>query len=215
MNGRASASRLHCLQPHAGQTSAFISGGSSSGAGGFSLIEVAAVLVVLGLLAGAASLSLRSVGRNFDFEQWVERATGLDRQARERAQRDGLPRRVVIDLDGQTMLEEPIASNRDAEVETPMNLEPPRGWACSDAWRIDGEDTDWRLPEIRGSSGGLSIHVSSDGFGASYAIALRDEAERRRWLVVAGGSGQATIFNDERLLRETLQTLASAGDDID
>ena len=197
--------------------------GSSGGrraagsASGFSLIEVAAVMLIVGLLAGTAALSLRGVGLNVDLEGWVEQAATLDRRARERAQRDGVPRGVVVDLEAQTMwVERAGVMQRQDEEAASNKLLPPKGWRYVDAGHLDGDlaSLSNETKNFRGR-GQVSFTVASDGFGDSYAVELRDRADRLRGWLVAGGSGQTTMYDDERLWRETLQTLVAAGDDAD
>jgi type II secretion system protein H len=64
--------------------------------GGFTLIELVAVMTILAILAGAVSLSLRGPYQTARLENAVERLTMVDRQMREHARRYGRSEQLTI-----------------------------------------------------------------------------------------------------------------------
>jgi len=186
---------------------------------GFTLIEIAACLVILGLLTGAAALSLRSIKHNVDLDTWVERFAQLDRQTRQRAQDQGRPWRIVIDLQQNRLWSEPSESNphgiprstrstRNTST-TRTTLLLPRSWALTEA-RTDNEQADLSSSAPRQ----VVVTISSQGVSPTYAIGLTHTTlPSSLSLLVAGGSGQPLRISDVQQIKDIFASLRAARDD--
>lgn len=181
---------------------------------GFTLLELSVCLVVLGLLGGTAALSLRGVRRNVDLETWSERFVQLDQRVRQRAERQGRPWRLVVDLHDQAIWAEPIApapapgksGHRGIDSPPGSTLAPPTGWTLA-AVRTTEEP-------IVGTTRQAVVPCSTHGVSPTYAVQLRNSQDHSRWLLVAGGSGQWTPTDDDTTIDNLFATLRhAAGDD--
>ena len=131
--------------------------------GGFSLIEVIAVLVVVGLVTAMASASLSGVTRAQRVEDAVERLRVLDARVRVLAEREHRPWRLRLDDRGAAASP---AEEADPEEETlRVRLDPTlrlRPWV---AGRGDGEEVgDTRKP--------VELWVHATGGSVDYGWAV-------------------------------------------
>lgn len=173
---------------------------------GFTLLEVAVCLLILGLLTGTATLSLRGVKQNVDFETWGDQLTAFDRQTRQRAEQQGRPWQILIDVEDGRLLSQPSTNNASVPrlaSYTPGNsgdyqshpgagavLGMPRGWELINA-TTDDENT------AHTTGGQIPVLVSTRGLTPTYVLHLRNENKQNRWLLASGGSGQWIETDDE------------------
>jgi len=160
----------------------------------FTLIEVMAVIVIMGLLAGAAALTFArplaaSRARNVE-----DQIRSLDSSARQFARRFGRDVEIVFDLSNQTIV------RRERE-ESVFSAKLPAGCRI-ESIRAGGRDE---------SIGEVSIPVSEGGLSRSYAVHLIGQ-HLDHWLVFAGLSGQVTQVNDVATLDQILPTTTSRDD---
>lgn len=165
---------------------------------GFTLLELSVCLVILGLLSGTAVMSLSGVQRNVDLDTWSERFVQFDQRTRQRAQAQGQPWQLILDLQAQTIHSTPTLGsaspgNSDADTQGGSTLLPPTGWTLVTVRTGDDQD------EFAGSSTTHQAVVlySTHGVTPTYAVQLRNQHEQVRWLLVAGVSGQWTLTDHD------------------
>lgn len=177
------------------------------GSGGFTLVELAACLVIVGLLMGLAAISLRGLGQAVEREDVVERLALWDRLAREQARRLDRPTQLVFDLDRQMV-------SRSVMEATGDRMMAAGTWALPAGHRLDrvhvsGDD------EPDGSWNRVTIPISSRGHSPSYVIELapagggeRGSGGRPAVVVVAGLSGQIMEAESREQIDALFETLA-------
>lgn len=163
----------------------------------FSLIELAACLVLLGLLGTLAALSLNGLGREAQLDEAVARAARWDRLARSHARRFDEPGHLTVDLDEQTL-----------ERAAPANdTQQASRWAAPVDCRIETFIVGTQRVRRR-----ATILYSRHGYSPSYALAIRNKYGRTRWLLVAGLSGQTLVLTNEESVDEMLAMLGPEPD---
>ncbi|MEZ6192079.1 MAG: prepilin-type N-terminal cleavage/methylation domain-containing protein [Phycisphaerales bacterium] len=149
----------------------------------FTLIEVTAVLVLIGLMASAAALSLRSAYRGSQMKDVISRITALDQSARRIAEMTG--RAGVIRID------QPAGKiSFSQEGGTHLGLLPVQ---LPNGYRIIGVHV--ASPDF--SDGAERIACSANGLTQTYSIKLAGFNEQSRLLVFAGLSGQVTELESD------------------
>ena len=183
-----------------------LSRGTNRRIAGFTLVEIAACLVIVGLLTGVAALSLRGAQRNLDLDSWVEQMTVLDQSTRQRAQSQGVAWRLVFDLNESTVWSETSAKLAQEQNGNPLWM--PRGWRIRDV-RVHRNT---RSPDLSRSEQEV-LGFAMSGVSRSYAVELENENDARFWLLIAGGSGQWMTMNHEDQVQDIFAALRAAGDD--
>jgi len=171
---------------------------------GFTLVELAAVLVLLAVIGGTAALSLRGLGQVARTEDVVERLAAWDRQCRLLAMQSGQPVRMTVDLEDATLTRAWQSDRGDRE---------PSGWALPRGYRLEALEQETR---IAGSGvDDRRVTFSPAGHSPSYALGFTDPRGRRGWFFVAGLSGQWKVWDDKQPIDAILDELAAAGANAD
>lgn len=144
---------------------------------GFTLIEVMLVLLIAGLLAGAATLRLTHSLQQRTIEDVVEQVWQLDELARTRALRSGEPVVLHWDLERQIMW---------------LGEEHTTAWAKTVFSKV--KLTTVHVPRQRDTV----IRYGSSALSNSFAVAIEDPTGNRRLLLVCGWSGQKQLVQDEK-----------------
>ncbi len=165
---------------------------------GFTLIEMTAVLVLLGVLAALATLSLASSIRQSRMDDAVAEFAMHDHLIRQRAQQFGSPLSIDLQLGPANVIRLHGNSPGDSEI-----LHLPGGVRIT-RMLMAGESIS------RVDYGDVSIPCSAQGLTPSYAVQLAGSGNDRRWIFIAGLTGQATNMNDEQQVEQVLQTLQTA-----
>lgn len=165
----------------------------------FTLIEAVAILVLIGLMASAGALSLRSAYRGSQMKDVLSRVKALDRSARNLVQLSGQPGVIHIDtVKGSIRFTQ--------ENESHAGLLPI---VLPDGYRI----TDVGVSSSPSSTGTVQIPCSTLGQTPAYTLSLAGPKKQTKLLVVAGLTGQATeLEHDEKF---DLDKLLSARPDAD
>ncbi len=180
--------------------------------GGFTLIEVIAVIVLLGLVTGAAAWVLTDNARHSTRGKVVEEIAHADRMTRFTA--ECLGRRCVLRLDlDRQRIRRLIDDEHGRQVL--HGLKVPDGYRIS---RVvlgrafaSGRNTDrWRRRRI--DMGEVDIPFSAGGRSMSYALRL-DSDDGRVWLIFAGLTGQVTQLHDEQEVNNLFTAIAKARPD--
>ncbi len=178
----------------------------------FTLIEVLVVVVVMGLLAGAAVLTLSRSARAATVADGVRRLAPLDELTRAAARRSGRRMAVVLSVGERTDGVPAARETDEASRETGTFTRLPPDVRIEEVWLWPHGDRGaaGRTYPDRHSDGEVTIHCSPDGWTPTYAVRLVDErAHAERWLVVAGLTGQVTEANDQRQVATIFDTLGN------
>jgi len=181
--------------------------------GAFTLIEVMAVVALLGLIAGATAWSLADDAQRYALQDVVDRLSHADRMTRMASRRLGEPCRLRFDLDTQQVRR--IGKNEHAS----HTLNIPAGF------RIDRIVTPHIVDDVgratrsgisKRETGRIDIAFSTGGHSISYAVRVIGEADNQgTWLVVSGLSGQLTLDHEQDEIENLFAQLASSGPDAD
>jgi prepilin-type N-terminal cleavage/methylation domain-containing protein len=163
---------------------------------GFTLIEMMAVIVVIGLLSTGAVISFSRPLAASRARNSIDQVKSLDSSARQFARTFGKPVEIVFDLSNQT-----IARRERDQIVFQTTL--------SRGVRIE----EVRFATRSESIGEVSIESSSAGLSRSYAVHLVGP-QLDQWLIFAGLSGQVTVINDVSQL-DTIFPQSASRDDAD
>jgi prepilin-type N-terminal cleavage/methylation domain-containing protein len=164
---------------------------------GFTLVELAAVVLLLGLVAAGVTLRLNDPLRRAGLDGAVVELEAFDHATRTAARQQDRPLRMVFDLDSG-VVRRTDAKGRSAGAAARL----PDGYAF-ERFRVAGKEV---------HSGRVSVTCSRQGLTPTYAFALEAPGHVRRWRVVAGLSGQVMEGEDEAHVRKTFASLGPRRD---
>ena len=163
----------------------------------FTLIEVMLVVLLIGLLAGAAAMSFARPLRAARAREAIAQVSAFDAAARQVARRSGGAVQIVIDAYEQRFVRR--EQGRDVS-----------SYRLPDGLRIEQVRTgnDERDTSQR------TVNVSAHGWSRTYAVRVVGP-DLDRWLLVAGLSGQVSVIEDESTVDDILTRAGAAGRDAD
>lgn len=147
---------------------------------GFTLMEILAVLVIIGILATSAALTVRRSAPRETAEQFQARLTDWTEQARTQASRERRPFALELHPGAQAWTSHP-----DGIPSPARECMLPQGW---DLISIRGETVQW-------TGSPLLVPLDIHGQSASIALELRNPQGDYRFLVLFGLTGQTTWFD--------------------
>ncbi|MCX5647503.1 MAG: prepilin-type N-terminal cleavage/methylation domain-containing protein [Planctomycetota bacterium] len=159
----------------------------------FTLTELAVVLLVLALLAGAVALRLESPLRRARLEDLAQTIVAFDHLSRVYARQHDRSVRIEVDL-AQGRLRR--TDTRGQDLGTALEL--PDGYRVA-RLMVRGQDY---------SIGCVAIHCSRLGLTPTYGLLLEGPAGRRQWVLVAGLTGESL---EPETLDEVRAVLAATG----
>lgn len=163
--------------------------------GGFSLIELSAVLLIAAVAAGAVAIRIGGPSARMDYEQVLDQIQRFDELARDYARQHDQELVLVIELDrGRLYKQEP----EDA-VALGTVLELPSSVRLRQAW-TGGAMT---------ASGAVRIPISRHGLGGSYALQVAGN-KQDGWLMIAGLTGQVSRLANESDIEHAAKALQTA-----
>jgi len=169
----------------------------------FTLIEVIAVVVLIGLLAGATAWLLAEDARSGTRAEVASRISHADRSARLAGMRMGRPCVLRFDL-GRNRLRRVFRDSEGREQSSHSVTLP-------DGYRIDRIVT-VRPVSSRGSvtsdSGVVEIPYSTGGRSVSYAVRLSSQGGAW-WMVVSGLTGHVTANQNEQDVYKLFSALSA------
>lgn len=195
---------------------------------GFTLIEVMAVVALIGLLASATAWSLADSAQRAQQTDVIDRLIHADESARAAARRLG-PRSLHIDLDRQQVWVQGPADKAGRPTSS-HKIGIPTGFRIDQARWIDQDRINTRENRraVTAAVGEIQIPISSEGFSRTYALRLvgpkpvvdeqHNTNERTRhhtWLLFSGLTGRVTSDLDENELEAIYATLASTRPNAD
>jgi prepilin-type N-terminal cleavage/methylation domain-containing protein len=186
----------------------------------FTLIEVMAVVLLLGLLATAVVLSMADEVQLARRTDVIDRLSHEDRLARLAARRTGSASVLRFDLDRQRLWRVDYVANEERLTHS---------WSLPDAYRIEqvlrpgagSADAVGRIQAAAETTSGIvDVTFSTDGYSETYALRLvhKTGSERRTaglqdvetiWLVFAGLTGQWTLIQNEDEVNNLFGMLAA------
>ena len=155
--------------------------GSQGSRRAFTLVETLAAVMIVGLLAGAVTLSFRAPLRRARMAEAVEQVKYLDASSRAFARRFGRSVEIVFDL-SEGMLERREVGRVDASFRA----------AIASPARIEAVRTHGRTEEY----GEAVIAISALGISRTYAVKLAGP-DVQRWVVVTGLGGEILTLADD------------------
>ena len=173
---------------------------------GFTLMEVAVCLVLLGLLAGVVVLSLEETRQRATWASVVERVTAADAHCRDTAERLGRPVTLVLDLEGG---EGGTLRRGGGESDSsPVEAGGSGLWRMPPRYRLVSLRVQGQAEEVYRQT---AIPFSLDGRSPTYAVQVEGPRRETRWLLVAGQTGRVTEFDHEESITSILETLQTHG----
>lgn len=179
----------------------------------FTLIELMAVVALLGLLAGATAWSMTGELRRATVEDAIGELRYLDQTARLTGRRFGTAYTLTYDLDAQRVRRIIAPGTPGEQFAGAYGL--PAGVAVDRlivADLVEGRragELGTRRRTI--DAGEATIAFGSDARGMSYAVRVRDETGSR-WLVFSGLSGQMTRIADDQAVDNLFASLGGGLD---
>lgn len=160
---------------------------------GFTLIELMAVLLLMGLVAAVAAATLANPMRVATRQQIVAMIVAFDHDTRTLALRTGQPNRVIVDLDSRTL-------NR-VEIRDTSELAAGQRFRLNTSWRLHAVYVDQR----RFSHGEVAMNCSPQGTMPDYALEMTGPNSESMWLVFVGLTGQMIEQDNEQSVRDMLE----------
>jgi prepilin-type N-terminal cleavage/methylation domain-containing protein len=155
----------------------------------FTLIELLAAILLLGIISTAAALTFRSSLQSASATNAIDQIKYLDSTSRQRATRFNQPVEIIFDLTNSTLSRREGSKRNDESFTASL----PRGYSI-DQVNIAGNSI---------FNGQASIPCSPAGLTPSYALHLIGP-NFDQWLLFAGLSGQLTVINDEQTVLDIL-----------
>lgn len=202
---------------------------TSSAAHGFTLIEVMAVVALIGLLAAATAWSLADDAQRARHDDVIDRLTHTDELARAAARRMG-PRTLHFDLERQRVWVQGPADSSGRPRSTHA-LTMPSGFRIEQVLWLDPDmgsvNQKGQRETIVESAGEVQVPISPEGISHTYAIKLNgpepagqrlsknEQTKQDTWLLFSGLTGQITSDLDEYEIETLMSMLANARPDAD
>ena len=169
--------------------------------GGFTLVELTAVLLVVSVVAGVVTWSLAVPRQQAAMEDAIGRIIQIDGTARQHALRQGQAVQIVFDLGNRRITSGPRGQDGQPQDRPTQSAVLPEGLAIGQVLLANGRVT----------GGSAAIWCSDRGHTATYALRL-DGPGGPRWLLIAGLTGQVWTSNNEEQVTETMAALAKRPD---
>jgi prepilin-type N-terminal cleavage/methylation domain-containing protein len=156
---------------------------------GFTLVEMSAVILLMGLLCGVATLTFRGPYQAACFEYSLQQIEQFDATLRQHARRFGRPAELTIDI---TQHRFTITADESRSEARQFQLRP------------DVKIAAVRTAGLQSTYGTIAIGVSRNGSTPSYALHLVSTQGAERWIVVLGLVGQVLHVDDEQEVQALL-----------
>jgi prepilin-type N-terminal cleavage/methylation domain-containing protein len=161
---------------------------------GLTLLELLVVVALLGLVTGTVTVRLGGTLSPAALGQAISQWQFADEQLRVRARRSGRP--VTLHLE--------IGSHR---LECAFDSDPDAGRVVRSLGRgVRLTKYVSAMQEV--TYGPLSIHYDERGASEMFAVEFTGGQSARRWMLVAGLTGQVTEVTDESAAKEILESVS-------
>lgn len=183
---------------------------------GFTLIEMIAVVLLLGLLVGSVAYAMTGELRRGTREEAVDVIRYMDHTTRLTARRFGRPCAVRFDLAEDRMRR--ILDPADRSRQTLSTRRLPRPFGIDRLVVAEVDDRRRGKPistRVRSREHGRAdVKVGVGGRGPTYAVRLAGN-EQHQWLVFAGLTGQMIRAQDEQAVDNLFERLSGGRLDAD
>lgn len=159
----------------------------------FSLIELMAVLIILGLIAGVVAVSVKGKDGRMRMEDVSGELRQFERQTREHARTFRRPTQLVFDLRSGKVRRVDAQGQRPQTA--PMQL--PRGFRLAEVKLADRSVRD----------GEVGLPCSSLGMTATYAVLLEGPQKQKQWFVFGGLTGEVNLPDQGDAIEKAFQQL--------
>ncbi|MBI1335792.1 MAG: prepilin-type N-terminal cleavage/methylation domain-containing protein [Phycisphaera sp.] len=184
--------------------------------GAFTLIEVMAVVVVMGLLACATAWTMAGTARRGNRDLARSRLVFADRLARVAGSRTGQRSTLDIDLDKQTITR--TLTDTDGREVDRQTVTLPEGQRVERVLTVEQPDESWVFADDgvvhADESGVVEIVYSRHGRSPSYAVLL-STGDEKQWVVFSGLTGQTDTQTDDKTVKNIFSLLATGRADAD
>lgn len=165
---------------------------------GFTLIELIAVLVLVGLISATAMLRFSSSTRRATFEWSLDRVVAADQVMRTHATSTGQAGRLRFEI-GRGRLERIVGPK--AVIFSVVDL--------GERQRI----TRFLAAQRHVETGTVEVPYDPEGHSETFALEIEGPADQSAWILFAGLTGQTRRFGDRRDVERILELIRPAGPD--
>lgn len=166
---------------------------------GFSLMEMMAVILLIGLLTGAVAWSLNDTHRRAKLNDFIDRLRHMDQTARLYARRFAKPVTLRYDLNEQAVV----------KIIDPDNSTMRQTYRWPDHFEL----TMVILRNGETSTGEHVIAYTANGHSPTYVLQWEGSEQQRLWILVTGPTGQWIVIDEELEITDIVQLLQPTGDD--
>ena len=159
-------------------------------AAGFTLIEIMAALVLMGVLSAAVVVNLSGPTRAARMEDAIGQVRQYDRMTRAAARRSGAADVLTFDLSRGEIHRAANSAATWVSIAQPIRID-----------RL-------LLPGRRVETGRADVPISADGRSPSYAVRLIGPQDEARWLFIAGLTGATIQPENDRDAQALFDALA-------
>jgi prepilin-type N-terminal cleavage/methylation domain-containing protein len=164
----------------------------------FTLIELMAVLVLVGLVSATAMVRFGATTHKAQFEYSLERVMATDRLLRTHSLTCGQPGHLEFEI-GTGRLERAFGAKRDAasavELGSPMRV------------------TRFLAARRHAERGMVEVDYDPYGCTETFAIEIEGPGDQSAWILFAGLTGQTRRFEDRRDVEHIFEAIRPAGPD--
>ena len=156
---------------------------------GFTLIELTACLILVGLIATVATVSLGGVQRVHEMEDVIDQLGLIDYLAREHAERFDRPETLLFDLEAGRI--QRLGPDDRAGANGGSSWTLPTGFVLRGV-RVQGQD--WSTRQV-------AVEFSSAGISPTYAVQISHEGMSADvWLIIAGACGRLERVENQEVV---------------
>ena len=165
---------------------------------GFTLIELMAVLVLVGLISATAMLRYSSSTRRATFEWSLDRVVVADQVMRTHAMSTGQAGHLRFEIGGRRL--ERLVGPKSASVSV-VDLGERQGI------------TRFLAAQRHVETGTVEVPYDPEGHSETFALEIEGPADQSAWILFAGLTGQTRRFGDRRDVERILELIRPAGPD--